>query len=357
MAASLVSVWKFDMNDRLLEVVKAATQQTARGGLEWRAFDDQSFRTPVGTGYLHLQRRSTVHRDEKALMTFPAETFSVQVSNVQGRIVAEREVTQWRSNSFEEYAKLFEAARNSAMKSNEVLEDILRVLHGPDVNDRENKANTFRYLLEVVKAATQKTVRGGLEWKAFDDQTFRTPVGTGYLHLQRGSTVLVDENEREYPAETFSIQVSDAHGRSIVDGDATQGRSDIFEACGKLFEAARNSALKSNEVLEDILRVLQGPDVKELENKAKIARGELHSPDTLSLVAFVRPDERIFVGQDAVWALDLLKKHALRSGELSEYVQEGLLGDGTLRVKDQDWNAISGIFSKMNVVVCQKSQA
>jgi hypothetical protein len=203
-------------------------------------------------------------------------------------------------------------------------------------------------LLEVVKAATQKTIRGGLEWKAFDDQSFRTPVGTGFLHLQRGSTVFVDENEGECPIETFSVQVSNAQGRIVAEGNPTQGRSEAFVACAKLFEVARNSALKSDEVLEEILRVLKGPDVKELEDKAKMLRADRHIPKD-ALLAFIRSDERIFVAEDAVKALDLLKKHAIRSGESSQYVQDGLLGDGTFRVRDQDWSAILEIIKKMNV--------
>ena len=110
---------------------------------------------------------------------------------------------------------------------------------------------------DLLEAAIEKTERGKLEWAAFDSESFRTRIGSGYLHIQRGSTELSEDGERFFPRATYSVQISDSQGRVVVEDQITAG----FEGSvilSKLFEAARKSALATDRVLDDMLHTLRG---------------------------------------------------------------------------------------------------
>ncbi len=111
-------------------------------------------------------------------------------------------------------------------------------------------------LNELLDAAIKQTERGKLDWIAFDDESFRSQIGTGFLHVQRGSTEVSDDGERFFPRATYSVQVSDAEGRVVLEGDMTEG----FQGAGpfiRLFEVARKSALRSDRVIDDMLQTLR----------------------------------------------------------------------------------------------------
>ncbi|MBN9122027.1 MAG: hypothetical protein J0I06_23280 [Planctomycetes bacterium] len=111
-------------------------------------------------------------------------------------------------------------------------------------------------LLELIEAAVKETERGRLEWTAFDSESFRAKIGSGYLHIQRGSTEVSDDADRFYPRATYSVQVSDAQGRVVSEDDVTEG----FQGAApfaRLFVVARKSALASDRVIEDMLHLLR----------------------------------------------------------------------------------------------------
>jgi len=113
-------------------------------------------------------------------------------------------------------------------------------------------------LRSLLEAAAEKTERGGLAWQAFDDESFRAAIGTGYVHIQRGSTQASDGDGDLHPVTTYSVQISDAQGRVVAEDDATVG-FEGFAPFARLFEVARKSALGSDRVIEDMLQSLGSP--------------------------------------------------------------------------------------------------
>src|SRR5436305_7212124 len=114
-------------------------------------------------------------------------------------------------------------------------------------------------LYNLLEAAREKTEAGELKWQAFDDESFRAAVGSGFLHIQRGSTRLEDDSGELVPAVTYSVQVSDEQGRVVAEADVTEGFSaGDFTVLASLFLAARKSALESDRVIEDMLGSLRG---------------------------------------------------------------------------------------------------
>jgi len=112
-------------------------------------------------------------------------------------------------------------------------------------------------LRELLDAAIEKTERGGLEWTAFDSESFRAKIGSGYLHIQRGSTEVSDDGEHFCSRTTYSVQVSDSQGRVVVEDETIEGDqgSALFS---RLFQLARKSALSTDRVLDEMLRTLRG---------------------------------------------------------------------------------------------------
>jgi hypothetical protein len=112
-------------------------------------------------------------------------------------------------------------------------------------------------LHDLLEAAIDQTERGGLAWTAFDSESFRTKIGTGYLHIQRGSTKLSADGDDYFPADTYSIQVSDAQGRVVAEAGVVEG-ADGFQLFARLFQVARKSALATDRVIDDMLHTLRG---------------------------------------------------------------------------------------------------
>jgi hypothetical protein len=113
-------------------------------------------------------------------------------------------------------------------------------------------------LRELLVTATAKTEAGRLKWKAFDSESFRAAIGSGYLHIQRGSTRIDDDEGESMPAVTYSAQVSDEQGRVVAEADVTEGfQMAEFMILATLFATARKSALQTDRVIEDMLEVLR----------------------------------------------------------------------------------------------------
>lgn len=115
-------------------------------------------------------------------------------------------------------------------------------------------------LLDLIQTATAKTKQGRLRWKAFDSESFRAPIGSGYLHVNRLLAQIEEEDGDRHPATTFFAQVSDEQGRVVAEATATQGfgGGGDYAVLSELFEAARKSALMSDKVLEGMLEALRG---------------------------------------------------------------------------------------------------
>lgn len=112
-------------------------------------------------------------------------------------------------------------------------------------------------LQELLAVATNKTAAGDLKWRAFSEESFRVPIGSGYLHISRGTTRVEDDGD-SYPAQTYSARVTDEQGRVVAEADATQGfEGETLALLAGLFEVARKSALKSEGVLDKMLEALQ----------------------------------------------------------------------------------------------------
>jgi hypothetical protein len=111
-------------------------------------------------------------------------------------------------------------------------------------------------LRELVEVAIEKTERGGLEWIAFDSESFRAKIGSGHLHIQRGSTELSADGENFHPATTYSVQISDVQGRVVAEDEAAEGY-DGYTLFNRLFQAARKSALATDRVIDDMLHSLR----------------------------------------------------------------------------------------------------
>lgn len=112
---------------------------------------------------------------------------------------------------------------------------------------------------ELLVTATLKTRDGRLRWKAFDSESFRVPIGSGYLHVHRLAASHENDAGETRPATTYSARVSDEQGRTVAKADVTQGfgGGDDFVILTELFEAARKSALKTDKVVEDMLEALR----------------------------------------------------------------------------------------------------
>ena len=122
------------MDGKLRDLLQVTLSKTEAGALRWDAFDPESFRVRIGTGYLHLQRRTpdysprVIDAEIAEQMSFPKFEYAVQVSVAQGRIVTESEVVESLSDESGLVIQLFNAARKSALKSDRVIDEMLHVL-------------------------------------------------------------------------------------------------------------------------------------------------------------------------------------------------------------------------------------
>ena len=112
-------------------------------------------------------------------------------------------------------------------------------------------------LLRILHATLEKTESGALEWQSFDPDSFRTRIGSGSLHIQRGSAEGSSDGEHFFPITTYSVQVADNQGRIVAEAEIGE-RVEGFGVFDRLFLAARKSALRSDHVLDDMLKTLLG---------------------------------------------------------------------------------------------------
>jgi hypothetical protein len=116
------------VDSKLRDLLQAALDKTNSGAVEWTAFNSESFRARVGAGHLHIQRGSIpVETDERD--RYWVTTYAVQVSDAQGRIVAEADAREG-TESFALFDRLFDTARKTALGSDRVIEEMLHTLRG-----------------------------------------------------------------------------------------------------------------------------------------------------------------------------------------------------------------------------------
>ena len=109
-------------------------------------------------------------------------------------------------------------------------------------------------LQELVKAATEKTSRGQLRWKAVGSDTFYVAIGNGQLTINRVWNWSDESDPLRLPA--YSVSVNDSLGRTVAESDV-KPRSTGYGEIATLFQTARNTALGSEQVLEDMIGALQ----------------------------------------------------------------------------------------------------
>lgn len=110
-------------------------------------------------------------------------------------------------------------------------------------------------LQQLLQAAIDKTERGALAWTEFTPTSFRVAIGPNYIHIQRGSSRFDGDDDYVASETKYSIQVTDELGRVVEDADVYQITPPNvgFQLADRLFRAARNTALKSNKVIESML--------------------------------------------------------------------------------------------------------
>lgn len=147
------------MNDRIRDLVTAAITKTESGELKWTAFTSDSFRTKIGTGHLHIQRNYETREDDPNPATgtsqsYSVQTYSLQITDAQGRVVAEEEALGTKESfgwttatpqhtkisdpsqppilmtKYKLFEQLFLAVRNAVLKSDQVIESMLQELTG-----------------------------------------------------------------------------------------------------------------------------------------------------------------------------------------------------------------------------------
>jgi len=109
---------------------------------------------------------------------------------------------------------------------------------------------TDERVLEIVRALISQTKQGRISWTPTDDQE-------AFLYSSRSSSIIVDTNRRKLP-QPYWIRILNERGAEVgrlhaAGGDAA--RPDLAE----LHELARRSALRIDEVLDNVLRDLQDP--------------------------------------------------------------------------------------------------
>src|SRR5207302_1786943 len=103
------------MTDTMRELLNAALTRTEKGRLVWKAFNDETFRVAVGSGHLHIERTYLKTEDDDG-DTVPVVSYSVRVSDAQGRVVEEEDVAPGAvRDDFALIDGLFRAARKSAL--------------------------------------------------------------------------------------------------------------------------------------------------------------------------------------------------------------------------------------------------
>jgi hypothetical protein len=119
------------MDDKLLALLHAAQRNTEADKLRWVAFDDETFRTQIGPGMLRIHRGSTKLVDPETYDQFPAPTYEVWVMNGRGQVVTDCEVIGRADPKFQLVDTLFRAARESALGSENVIDEMISILN-PD---------------------------------------------------------------------------------------------------------------------------------------------------------------------------------------------------------------------------------
>lgn len=113
-------------------------------------------------------------------------------------------------------------------------------------------------LQELLQEAAEETKRGGLVWKAFNDENFRAPIANGMLLIRREHVPIDDAEGNTTVEPVYVIEVSDDQGRVVTEADTSRGMPEspvsLFE---DLFEAARKSALRPDRVIGEMLQVLR----------------------------------------------------------------------------------------------------
>jgi hypothetical protein len=108
---------------------------------------------------------------------------------------------------------------------------------------------------DLIQAVLENTAAGGLKWTGFGSNSFRTKIGSGHLHVTRGTEQLWDDAGSD--GVLFLVQVTDALGRVVAEYGVPKGPKE-FPLVSDLFDAARRSALGTDQVIDDMLTTLRG---------------------------------------------------------------------------------------------------
>lgn len=107
---------------------------------------------------------------------------------------------------------------------------------------------------DLVKAATEKSLREKLKWHAIDTEAFRTQLGTGRLVILRTIAEMTSGNVYRYV-----VSITDQTGREVAEAYAVEGvdsDSDVDEL-QKLFEASRTAAFGGHQLIDTMLKELE----------------------------------------------------------------------------------------------------
>lgn len=115
------------MDDKLKDLIRAALDKTAAGGLQWAGFGSSSFRAKIGSGHLNVLR--SVDKWDDDASPDQATVYTVQITDARGRVVAEYEA-KIHQDDFKLLDELFRIARRSAFGTDQLIDDMLMTLRG-----------------------------------------------------------------------------------------------------------------------------------------------------------------------------------------------------------------------------------
>lgn len=111
-------------------------------------------------------------------------------------------------------------------------------------------------LVELFKAATEKSRAGTLKWLPVGPSSFRVKIGRGNLHVHR-TEVDPEPGTDSGVRVIYLAQVSDHLGNTVAEAEEPESRGVPPAMLQDLYTAARSSALGGNELIESMLGSLK----------------------------------------------------------------------------------------------------
>lgn len=105
-------------------------------------------------------------------------------------------------------------------------------------------------LERLVLHLLNETVNGHIKWdNTADDTTFRIMLPSGVVRIEE----VQGEDSDGVPTVRYVFTVSDKKGQ-VVEQFTPSCPGEAFSACPRLYEAARRSARRTEEVIDSLLR-------------------------------------------------------------------------------------------------------